>query len=238
MKFLNSMLVALEDDADAYDELTSYLNEQCISDSYQEALDILNSACDELRADLEAPSTHRRGENGTGKSPERLELEDECESEGDDAFDIGNVFSNNHLSVRIFDANQQSGRFSPPPQLLARQATVSLMDIYKSKSIRFTSSLEAVSENGDLPVPTELKPGSLDVVFPAGMKYKRLVVCPGEGTMVRTYSDPSNSSLFDNFLPLFPSPFLYRSPLSPIALAFSFLPLLARLIHHLSSFLS
>jgi hypothetical protein len=173
------------------------LTQQNFADCYQEALDILDSACDELRTDLGSPSssmprtTERKSRRPHERSTLSRELEelnsqketdDEDAGERDDTFDMGEVFSDNHDSLRIFDRN--SGRLSPLPQM-NRQATVSLMDIYKLKSLRLSPHNHSLSDDASNGQTEEhLRPGSIEVNFPAGLKHKKLVVCPLEGSMV------------------------------------------------------
>lgn len=191
MKFITSMLVAFEASDDDYDDLLNLLKEQNFEDSYQEAVDILNSACDELRTDLTSPNpkSHEkyRGNDSLNLTINTdLNNDDEGEEFDDDTFDVSKVFSTNHPSIRIFDGS--SHELSPLPPMY-RQPTMSLMDIYKSKSVRFVNSPagEDGSNFSETPIKSDSQPGTIVVMFPSTVNRhdgQRLVVCPREGTMV------------------------------------------------------
>ena len=129
MKFVNTLLGELQENDAVYHDLMTYLQEDDFEGNYQEALHVLDSACEELAADIGSPS--ESAQNLLSPS-----LGDETGNDGesqDREVGFDRIFKSNHASTRIFgEGNHRSTRLTS----LRRQATrnLNLLDIYKDRS--------------------------------------------------------------------------------------------------------
>ena len=135
--------------------MLSHLREEDFEGSYQDALNVLDSACDELANDMASeqasptpglspgpgilsnPSgSSKRNKNGEPRyltlSLPSLDEGDEGDGEdGERDVSFDRVFERNHASVRIFQTEHSP--LSPIPPL-RKQNTFSLLDVYKSRA--------------------------------------------------------------------------------------------------------
>jgi hypothetical protein len=137
MKFVNTMLAELQESDEVYQDLLTYLQEDDFEGNYQEALNILDSACEELAADIASPS--ESASNLTVSNISRFgdqKEDDDDEDSRDREVGFDRIFKSNHASTRIFGSDShRSGRFGPLSSL-RRQATrnLNILDIYKDRA--------------------------------------------------------------------------------------------------------
>lgn len=133
MKFVNTMLAELQESDEVYQDLLTYLQEDDFEGNYQEALNILDSACEELAADIASPTSNLTVSNLSRVRDEKCD-NDEDSHDREVGFD--RIFRSNHASTRIFGSDShRSGRFGPLSSL-RRQATrnLNILDIYKDRA--------------------------------------------------------------------------------------------------------
>ena len=136
MKFVNTMLAELQESDEVYQDLLTYLQEDDFEGNYQEALHILDSACEELAADIASPSesTSNLTASNLSRFGDQKEYDEEDSRDREVGFD--RIFRSNHASTRIFGSDShRSGRFGPLTSL-RRQATrnLNILDIYKDRA--------------------------------------------------------------------------------------------------------
>ena len=133
MKFVNTLLAELQENDVVYHDLMTSLQEDDFEGSYHEALNVLDSACEELAADIGSPSDSVQNLLSAETSSRFGDEKGNDGESNDREVGLDQIFKNNRASSRIFgEGSHRSRRLTS----LRRQATrnLNLLDIYKDRT--------------------------------------------------------------------------------------------------------